>query len=255
MYHAVLESEAAVEALAPEDREYAITRATFERDLSLLKARGFEVLSPEMPLPGGKAGVLLTFDDALGCHAETALPILQQWGHKALFFLDTARLDGKPEGPLKPLTTEEAKQLTAAGQSLGSHAHRHLFLSSLDQETLKIDLTKSREILESLQGKPCPDISFPGGRFNKTVLSIAAEIGFNRCFSSLCGSNKPGDFLWYRFARRRGQEPALLDFLARNPWQWAMETARTWGPHWLRQQLGDKAYLTLIGKSGGRYSF
>ncbi|MCE3260237.1 MAG: hypothetical protein K0S12_1878 [Bacteroidetes bacterium] len=75
----------------------------------------------------------------------------------------------------------ESEMKIYANESLlefGSHTHTHPNLEYLDSETLKVELTKSKELIEKITGRIVNSIAFPDGSYKSEVLTEAAALGY-----------------------------------------------------------------------------
>jgi len=100
------------------------------------------------------------------------LPILQQYGFKAHFFITTGWI-GTPYF----LTPEQIKALHEAGMGIGSHGVTHRFLSDLPDNEAVSELTESRERLSAIVGSSVTSFSAPGGRITQSVIDVAQRCG------------------------------------------------------------------------------
>ena len=86
---------------------------------------------------------------------------------------------------------------------IGSHGVTHAFLHRLKEEDVLHELNDSKKVLEDITGKEIKSFSVPRGVYNKTVLRIALEVGYERVFTSDIGLNKGLPFLMKRIALNR----------------------------------------------------
>lgn len=143
-----------------------------------------------LPPPGR---VALTFDDGFeGVHRH-ALPILAEYGLPATVFVVSDTLgpegkvvdwvDGAPPGSRKTLTRSQIGELVDAGFDVQSHSAAHRDLTTLDEDECRDDLTKSKEHLEDLLGRPVDHLAYPRGRHSPTVRQAAEAARFRWAFS------------------------------------------------------------------------
>jgi peptidoglycan/xylan/chitin deacetylase (PgdA/CDA1 family) len=128
---------------------------------------------------GGKK-VELSFDDGHASHRELAMPVLDEYGLKATFFI-TAGWTGKRPGYM---TEQQVRELSQAGHSVQSHGWSHRMLTLSTDQELSEELVRSRSTLEDITGKPVDSISMPNGRWNRRVLEAAAEAGYRFVYTS-----------------------------------------------------------------------
>jgi len=156
----------------------------FHRILKLLKDKNLTVATLEESIKKEREdssykGVNLTFDDGWQSDYSVALPSLLKYGYKGDFFITTDWIGKKGY-----LTKEQLRELDKEGMKIGSHSHTHPFLATLDSKDIYEELKKSKEILEDILGHKTDSFSIPGGIYDKRVLDIAKEIGFEYICSS-----------------------------------------------------------------------
>jgi len=186
MYHCLYEGEDEYLELHPDDRPYSLSTHQFRQQLQLLADKGIPVLSarrteenPHQSLHQQHA-VVLTFDDGHQSFHRHVLPILAEYGHTAFMFLSTDKIGVDSHF----LNWQEVKELHDAGHVIGGHGASHRFLDELDQDHAGRELRMSREQIESCTGLPCTTMSFPGGRYNAAVLTLAESLGYRSLFTS-----------------------------------------------------------------------
>ena len=130
----------------------------------------------------------ITFDDGHRSNYEQALPLLQQHGVKAWFFLTAGWIGERPEY----LDWQQAAALQEAGHSIGAHGWSHALLTHCHATALQKALRDARTLLEDRLGTPVTALSFPGGRYDARVLDACAEAGYTRLFTSRPQTSVPG---------------------------------------------------------------
>lgn len=173
MYHGIFSEHHAVANMRPEDIPYAISESTFAEHLALLKNKS----------------VLITFDDGDAGWFYSALPLLNKFEKKAIFFV-TPELIGTPGY----CSWKQLRALVMAGHKIGTHGLTHRFLPDLTEQECLNELVKSKEILEDRLGAEINTLSFPGGRFGRREIRLAKRAGYTFCFTSEPGRLKRSDF-------------------------------------------------------------
>ncbi|HEY8507406.1 MAG TPA: polysaccharide deacetylase family protein [Steroidobacteraceae bacterium] len=113
-----------------------VTRESLARDLAFLKRNGYRTLSLDEFLErggrsSGRREVLLTFDDARASVYREGLPVLREFGSRAVLFVPTFWMradDGSMprQGQALFMSWEEVKRCRESGVfDVESHAHRH----------------------------------------------------------------------------------------------------------------------------------
>jgi len=142
-------------------------------------------------LPPGETA--LTFDDGFRGLYVHALPVLRRYGLPATVFLvaETLTPDGRevdwvdtpPAGPLQTLTVDQVRRMQRAGVDFQSHSYRHADLTGLSYADCVRDLRDSRELLESVLGRPVRLLAYPRGRHNSDVREAARRAGYTHAFT------------------------------------------------------------------------
>jgi peptidoglycan/xylan/chitin deacetylase (PgdA/CDA1 family) len=102
------------------------------------------------------------------------------------------------------LNWDEAREMQAAGMSMGGHTHNHRPLSTLDDEELAQDLTRCWQLIrKNLTSQAHWPFSYPYGKansFNGKTIDLLRRLGFHFSLCTEKGKNLPGVDL---FAIRR----------------------------------------------------
>jgi peptidoglycan/xylan/chitin deacetylase (PgdA/CDA1 family) len=177
---------------------HAVTADDVERfasQMRLLKRCARLVFADDPPPPAATRAVAVTFDDALRCVFDHALPLLARLDIPATVFVPTAYLgadagwssDGSGPGHL-PRQVVSAAALTALDPSrvrIGSHTATHPHLASLPPGPLTVELAVSRATLEALTGTPVTLLALPYGCFTLAVIEAARVTGYTRVFANI----------------------------------------------------------------------
>lgn len=118
-----------------------------------------------------KKVVALTFDISWGeVQPEPIVKILQDKGvKKSTFFLSS------PWTKSHPQIVDKIKK---AGFEIGSHGHKHVNYSSLDDADIKTQIQTAHAIISETAGISPNLIRLPNGDFDKRVLRIAGDLGY-----------------------------------------------------------------------------
>ena len=85
------------------------------------------------------------------------------------------------------LTWDEVRGLKAAGVEFGAHTKTHPVLTSLDDESLYAELTKSKSRIEEQLQSPVTHFCYPNGDFSNTVVAAVKACGFLSATTVLSG--------------------------------------------------------------------
>lgn len=196
MYHGIIDEPQT--EIHPGGSFYSLTATNFREHLKLIKSFGyntitFSELSKIKDLPPDP--LIITFDDGERNNIEVAIPLLQEFGFKAVFFVSTDTINS--EGYL---TEENIALMSQAGMEIGSHGKTHQFLSGLHIPELILELRESKSFIEDITDIDVSTLSLPGGRGNDFVLETASSAGYKYVANSKPGYTKSG---YYPLSVRR----------------------------------------------------
>jgi len=175
------------------DDQLAVAPESFETQIRTLRGRGLKPVTAERVLAGERGAFHVTFDDAYRSILG-ALTTLRELGVPATVFacsglaptgapLAVPELAGRgTDDDLATMTWKELRELAAEGVEIGSHAVSHPHLPTLDASSLRDELVRSREEIESQLGLPCRFLAYPYGEHDERVRAAAQEAGYVAAF-------------------------------------------------------------------------
>ncbi|MFQ5907116.1 MAG: polysaccharide deacetylase family protein, partial [bacterium] len=83
----------------------------------------------------------------------------------------------------KHMSWEQIREMADAGFEFGSHTENHLDLTSLAADVALRELVSSKAAIEKNLDAPCLYLSYPFGRTNAAVRSLAQEAGYKAAFN------------------------------------------------------------------------
>jgi peptidoglycan/xylan/chitin deacetylase (PgdA/CDA1 family) len=241
--------------VTPEDvpnfRKYVVTPRLFAAQIGWLARHGYtsvdlgSVIGDRANLP--RRPVVITFDDGYRECVENAVPILERWGFKAVFFL-VAGLMGETsrwlELQLPLIDWPSARRLERAGFVCASHTLSHPRLTSASADACRRELQASRARLEDELGHSVLDFAYPFGAFDARVRAAVAEAGYrSACAGSVRHAWRADDPLVLRRTRLKGDD-SLFDFV------WRLATGLSVGEWVYTRKLRLRGRLMRLVGSG-----
>lgn len=223
MYHQVTPSPPA------SFERYSVTPKRFAAQMRVLAAARYTPITvaelvghwrEQKPLP--RRAVVITFDDGFRDCVEFAVPVLERYRFRAVFYLVAGlmgqtsrwlRAAGGAELPL--MDWRAARRLQEAGMQCGAHSVTHPALAACSAVEARKELVDSRRRLEDGLGHEVTHFAYPFGSVSPEVRTLAAEAGY----LSACGTERrlataQDDLLRLPRVSVYGGE-SLLDFVCR----------------------------------------
>lgn len=189
-YHSVCRPD---ELAALASRTGVISVDGFRRHLEVMRQLRYQIVSMEQALVllgDGEAEhgqyVCLTFDDGRVDNFDNAWPVLRDAGCSAHFFVSSS-LVGTGTGVDRYMDDAMLRTILREGGSIGSHAHNHVNLTTLDQEPLMAELRESRRLLEELTRRPIDTHAYPWSVYDRDVLAATRRAGYRYAFAGGVG--------------------------------------------------------------------
>jgi peptidoglycan/xylan/chitin deacetylase (PgdA/CDA1 family) len=184
---------------------------SFAEQMALLDANGFTPLTTEELADAWRSGravlpakpVVITFDDGYeGVHRH-ALPVLDRHGFRSSLFVSTGWLRGRDGGTGAPdtmLDWDQVRELAAAGAEIGGHSHSHPQLDQIDDERLRHEVLRCRELVADQLGRTPSSFAYPYGYSSRRVRQTVRNAGFAQ---ALAVNNRPASRSQGPYALRR----------------------------------------------------
>ncbi|MCD2422145.1 polysaccharide deacetylase family protein [Niabella pedocola] len=154
------------------DRSYIVSLTTFHEHMKMLKDSGYHTILPDQWIAFLKRGVLLpkkcfilTFDDGTRGQFENALPELDRYGFKAVFFIMTVSVDKS-----RYMTGTQLRHLADEGHVIGCHTWDHHDVRFYKQADWFVQLVQPTQQLERLTGSRIRYFAYPFGSWNKAAI-------------------------------------------------------------------------------------
>ncbi len=167
--------------------------------------------------------IIITFDDGMQDVMDNAVPILQNKGFSATFYIPTDYL-GKQSSWMMPEVNVEfqitdwatIKTLDAMGFEVGAHTMTHPRLSRISEKDCYKELSESRQKLEDALGHEVRHLAYPYGDYDENVRLIADETGYHTaCTTEERFADISGDMLTLARLNIGMEEDSILNFLCK----------------------------------------
>ena len=187
----------------------------------------------------------ITFDDGHASQYSSALPVLEQNGIRAIFFVIAGWAGCEPQ----TMSWNQLRELHSLGHQVQSHSLTHPMLTHCSDAELQKELSGSRFEIQDKLGASVDAISIPNGRWNKRVLQACIEAGYKRVFTS-DSWRKPQQYsdvcLCGRLNVPQSMTAARLEtLLVRNGRSKFFHDMQSRSKHLLKQVAGDRLYHKL----------
>lgn len=161
-------------------KNYIVQPTDFREQMKMLADSGYNTILPDQlynylaygdKLP--EKPIMLTFDDTKLDQYKVALPELNKYGFKGVFFIMTVSL-GKPNY----MSKAQVRELSDAGHVIGSHTYDHQNLKKYKAEDWITQIEKPTKTLQEITGKEIKYFAYPFGLWNKEGIPELKKRGF-----------------------------------------------------------------------------
>ncbi len=188
-YHQVREWTAKDKSTA---RHYIIPPAQFQHHMRMLHDSGYHTILPDQLIEyitHGKSlpsrPIMITFDDGPASQFITALPVLDNYSFKSVFFIMTVTID-------RPgyMTSKQIKYLSDNGHIIGCHTWDHHDVRKYAESDWTIQLRKPTRLLEELTGKTVKYFAYPFGVWDKPAIDQLKNEKYIAAFQLSAGQDE-----------------------------------------------------------------
>jgi peptidoglycan/xylan/chitin deacetylase (PgdA/CDA1 family) len=212
MYHSV--------ATAPNEatRALSVSPEAFAEQMALIAELGLTPVNTAELAASWRSGstlpdrpVLITFDDGYeGVHRH-ALPVLAKHGYASTLFVSTGWIRGAYDtggGLDTMLDWDQVRELAHDGCEIGGHSHTHPQLDQLDDDRLRTELVRCREIVTEQLGCAPASFAYPYGYSSRRVRQAVRETGYAQALAVGNGlaRRRQGPYALHRVTVRRGTD-------------------------------------------------
>ncbi len=167
-------------------KQWTVSPQSLAAQMDLLISLGAHVVSLDEvadylrsgePLPARP--VALTFDDGYVSAYENAVPILQERGMTATFYVPIAFV-----GSSAYMDWDELRSLVAAGFSIGGHSYDHTRVDALGEAEAERHLGEAKRILEAETGATITSFAYPYGNYSALTMAQLTAYGYETGLTS-----------------------------------------------------------------------
>ena len=187
----ILEYHMVTENPRPDEKDYVVPPAEFAAQLDYLLAEGYTTITPQDYARARKGKqllpekpVILSFDDGYEDNYRVVLPMLEERGMCAVFYMVTNKIDQPGY-----LTWDNLFAMERRGMEIGSHTANHLPLTTLSREEQRNELRLSKLLLEWRGLKTIYSFSYPNGAYNAGIVTMLAEEEYLTAVTGEAGLN------------------------------------------------------------------
>ncbi len=124
--------------------------------------------------------VALTFDDGYIDAYTAALPVLQEYGATATFYIVSGFV-----GQDAYMGWDEIRALRSAGMEIGAHSISHIDLTTLNHDENVDQIARSGAEIAAQIGAPVRSFCYPAGRFNAEIAAITRDVGYTNATTTV----------------------------------------------------------------------
>jgi peptidoglycan/xylan/chitin deacetylase (PgdA/CDA1 family) len=157
---------------------------TFKEQMKMLADSGYHVILPDELMGYFTTGtqppskpVIITFDDGTASQFLNAVPVLDKYHFKAVFFIMTVSLNHSIY-----MNSQHVKTLSDDGHTLGCHTWDHHNVTTYKDDDWKIQIENPKSQLEKITGKPVKYFAYPNGLWNEKAIEALKLYGFAAAF-------------------------------------------------------------------------
>ena len=187
----ILEYHMVTEEPRPGAERYVVLPEDFAAQLDYLTAEGYTTITPQDYARARKGKqllpekpVILSFDDGYEDNHRVILPMLEERGMKAVFYVVTNDI-GLPGY----MTWDDLFDLERHGMEIGSHTANHIPLTTLPPEKQREELHLSKLMLEWKGLKTIYSFSYPTGAYDAGIVAMLAEEDYLTAVTGEAGLN------------------------------------------------------------------
>ncbi len=224
--------------------QYTLSCPQFEDHLRLA-ARFRSITAPS------QGQLVISFDDGHMSNYASALPLLEKYGCKAIFFVIVGRIGERKDF----MTWRHLQELVSLGHRVEAHGWSHTFLTSCSDTDLDIEVGRSKRTLEDRLGAPVKALSAPHGRWNARVRRACEQAGYRELYTSnpwaSRSDSRPVEVLGRLVVVQSMNADRLAHWLTMGAAEAAVQRTKQTLKDSARYLLGDKLYYQVWSRFSG----
>lgn len=212
-YHAINDPWAP--AVCHADPTYSLPVELFKSHLVSIARSGVPVVPLRDLIDASTSAgprVALTFDDGHPADQATTWPLLRDSGLPATFFICLCNIGGVGDPRWAMI-----RRMREEGHSFGAHGVRHIRYDRLKPAEQRDEMQRSRSTIEQHLGAPVDLFAFPFGKFDRSALRVARELGFRAVFTTVgpYPPNTEEPFVLHRWSMSTSMRPERIETVLR----------------------------------------
>lgn len=178
---------------------FNVKPSQFIRQMEYLRSQGREFIGMDRLLEAYQGrwelaprAICMTFDDGYLDNLTTALPILEQYGIPAIFYIATDFIERRVHKEQPMCSLAELRKLAAHPLvTIGSHTISHPRLDRIDPERARSEIAGGKARLEEWLGTEIRHFAYPKGRYHAGTVELVKEAGFATAVTVAAGPLDP----------------------------------------------------------------
>ncbi|MBV9213383.1 MAG: polysaccharide deacetylase family protein [Actinobacteria bacterium] len=170
--------------------DLTVEPGTFQAEMEALHRAGYRTVTQRQlfdAMYGGAAlppkPVIVSVDDGYVDDVTEILPVLRRLGMTATFYVITGRTHEQGF-----LSSDQIRQLEAAGMDVGAHTRTHADLPVLPAARRRSEIDGSASDLRQILGHPVYWFAYPYGAFDPAVVAAVRRAGFLLAVTTKAGT-------------------------------------------------------------------
>jgi peptidoglycan/xylan/chitin deacetylase (PgdA/CDA1 family) len=180
-YHHIREAKA---GQSESMKSYSVSPAQFAEQMKALHDSGYQTVLPDQlyeylvhngPMPAKP--VMLTYDDTDEEQYSIAVPEMNKYGFKGVYFIMTISIN-RP----RYMSKEQIKSLSDSGHAIESHTWDHHMVTKYTPTDWDMQLSKPEKTLNDITGKKPTYFAYPFGLWNQAAIPELKSHGYKMAF-------------------------------------------------------------------------